>query len=219
MFCIYLQAPLLLILVTLHSLPGSSQYAGQINEALSQQGLRMDRAAAEEKKRKALALESRKRPSSTSFEPVESKRVKLEAEATQSSSVLSKFDFTSLPAPLITNLIVANLEAFTEPELISMVNTYRQSRGLSSSVVTITPPEALFEASKVHSTEPPISVLPRSTPTAEMVDGTLQAQDTEPLVKHEPLDPLKMDIDEEELEYEPEKLNEAVSLITISRID
>ncbi|KAF9557340.1 hypothetical protein CPC08DRAFT_710481 [Agrocybe pediades] len=190
-------------------LPGSSQYAGQISAALEQQGQRMDKAAAEEKKRKALVLESKKRPSSTSVDPVDNKRVKLETEVAQSSSALSNFDFTLLPAPLITNLIVANLNAFTEEELISLVNNYRQSRGLVSAVTAASIPEVPPEPTKPL----PIGATSAGSqpmPMTGVVDGT-RAQDVEVVVKHEPVDPLKMDIDEEELEYEPEKLNEALS--------
>ena len=32
-----------------------------------------------------------------------------------------------------------------------------------------------------------------------------------PAIKDEPVDPLQMDIDEDELEYEPDRLNEEVS--------
>jgi symplekin len=34
-----------------------------------------------------------------------------------------------------------------------------------------------------------------------------------PVVKDEPVDPLQMDIDQDELEYEPDKLNEEVQSI------
>lgn len=163
----------------------------------------MDRAAAEEKKRKADAFAAaadakRKRPSSLSGEHfTDPKRVKIEADSTTSTSAsfLAAFDFTSLPATLITELIVANLEAFTEPALIALVQAYRQSRG-------ITTPEA------VPSITAPVGPALKSTP-----EHRVQPTDQPPtppavaVVKDEPVDPLQMDIDEEELEYEPDKLN------------
>ncbi|KAF9482650.1 hypothetical protein BDN70DRAFT_874838 [Pholiota conissans] len=203
-----------ILLVHLSRLPSSTQYLGQINEALGMQGIRMDKAAAEEKKRKA---ENRKRPASAANEPIDNKRIKLEnvehtpTPAPNNAAFLSAFDFTSLPATLITNLIVANLEAFTEPQLIAMVNTYRQSRGLTSA--TKPAPAPAPAAPTIAAPTPSIPTGPRRqihsvedgiTPTPPIPTET-------PPMKVEPVDPLQMDIDEEELEYEPEKLNEELS--------
>ncbi|PPQ75883.1 hypothetical protein CVT24_000738 [Panaeolus cyanescens] len=120
-----------ILLIHISKIPASSQYVPQINDALSQQSMRMEKAAAEEKKRKLSLAESRKRPPSAAVEPVDNKRIKLDDTPQPSStSFLSAFDFTSLPAPLITNLIVANLEAFSDAQLVSLVNNFRQNRGL-----------------------------------------------------------------------------------------
>lgn len=202
------------------SLPNSAALVPQINDALSQQGMRLDKAAAEEKKRKALAAESRKRPSSNVNEPLDNKRIKLENEVTNSSSaaLLAAFDFTSLPAPLITNLIVANLEAFTEPQLIAMVDAYRQSRGLTGTSTRSIASDK-HSVSEPSTSEPskPTAVQDVAAPAVRRLATSVEKSQTppvepsEPVVQVEPVDPLKMDIDEEELEYEPEKLNEAVS--------
>ena len=173
----------------------------------------MDKASADEKKRKAASLESRKRPASASNEPTDNnKRIKLETEVAPqptpnpSAAFLSAFDFTSLPAALITNLIVANLEAFTEPQLIALVNTYRQSHGLNS----LQPPTAP-SVSTPPTTTPAIPTGPRNRvySVEKSLTPTPQTQPP-PVIKDEPVDPLQMDIDEE-LEYEPEKLNEEVT--------
>jgi len=175
----------------------------------------MDKAAAEEKRRKA-ASENRKRPSSGSNDTPDNKRIKLESEpSVQSTSAafLSAFDFTSLPAPLITNLIVANLEAFTEAQLISLVNAYRQARGMPTS----SPTEGILapSTSSVQGVVPPapsVPTGPRAGRSSEQ-SSTPQPHDSATdaaVVKEEPVDPLKMDIDEDELEYEPERLNEEV---------
>jgi len=184
----------------------------QITEALHIQGQRMDKAAADEKKRKATAQESRKRPASSSNEPTDHKRIKLETETppqptpNPSAAFLSNFDFTSLPAALITNLIVANLEAFTEPQLIALVNTYRQSHGLNS----LQPPTS---ATTPPTTAPSIPTGPRNRVYSVERSLTPPPQtQLPPVVKDEPVDPLQMDIDEDELEYEPEKLNEEVTI-------
>ncbi|KIK09035.1 hypothetical protein K443DRAFT_672073 [Laccaria amethystina LaAM-08-1] len=209
-----------ILLMHISRMSGNTQYVPQINEALAQQGTRMDKAAAEEKKRKAAAIENRKRPSSAPNEqPSDPKRAKLEPEPQPTTSFLATFDFTSLPAPLIADLIVANLEAFTEPALIALVQAYRQKNALGSSTPPIAPipvaaKSAALATTPGHTPSPTIPTGPRraahnivekpATPVSQPVIST-------PFVKEEPVDPLQMDIDEEEMEYEPSKLNEELS--------
>ena len=176
----------------------------------------MEKAASEEKKRKSTApntvTESRKRPSPVQNEqPVDAKRPKLDQEAPGSMApgstapFLASFDFTTLPAALISELIVANLEAFSEPALISLVQSFRQSRGLGTATPLAPSPTLV----------PPIA----APPTAPKKLLEKQRRDTEgtpvpgtpPPVKDEPVDPLQMDIDQDELEFEPDKLNAEVS--------
>jgi symplekin len=151
----------------------------------------MDRAAAEEKNRKSTAAvtESKKRPGSTlNDEASDAKRPRLEQDPLSrntSTAFLASFDFTALPAPLVTELIVANLQAFTESQLIALVNAHRQSRGIGNVPSAAVPPSAPTISSTLAVTEP-------SAPSQ---------------VKEEPEDPLQMDIDEDELEYEPDRLN------------
>lgn len=154
----------------------------------------MDKAAAEEKRLKAASGEgSRKRPSSSDEQASESKRPKLEQDSvtsTSSASFLAAFDFTSLPSALITELIVANLEAFTEPALIGLVQAYRQSRGVD-----------------ISATPPPSAPLAPSAPPPGPEPTHIAQSAAPPAVKDEPVDPLQMDIDEDEIEYEPDRLN------------
>jgi len=159
--------------------------------------MRMDKAVAEEKRRKA---DSRKRPSSA-IDSSDNKRIKLDSESspTNSAAFLSSFDFTSLPATLITNLIVSNLEAFTEAQLIELVNAYCQSRGIQPSAPLIAPGPT---SSIVSAANTSIS----SGPNAKTDISALPSSEA----KEEAVDPLKMDIDEYEMEYEPERLNEEV---------
>jgi symplekin len=149
----------------------------------------MDRASADEKARRiatatAAAEAAKKRPPSASNEAPDAKRQKLEQDSTNGTSAafLAGFDFTSLPVALITELVVANLLAFTEPALVALVEAYRDNRDAST-------------APSRHAPTP----VPEPTPTTQVI--------TAPAVKQEPIDPLKMDIDEEEMEYEPDKLN------------
>ncbi|KAJ7077855.1 Symplekin tight junction protein C terminal-domain-containing protein [Mycena belliarum] len=194
-----------ILLVHLSRAPGNAHYVPQIQEILAQQGIRMDKASADEKKRKALLAsggsDARKRPAPTSAErPSEPKRAKLEPEPpTSSASFLATFDFTSLPAPLITDLIVANIEAFSENALIALVQAYRQSRSISD-------PAA-------QGTTKPVPTKPTATTPSTQVATPEVSASAPPVakVKEEPVDPLQMDIDQDELEYEPDKLNEELS--------
>ena len=178
----------------------------------------MDKAAADERKRKTAQVETRKRPSSNPSEPAESKRIKLENETQNSSaSFLAAFDFTSLPASLITSLIVANLEAFTESRLISLVDTYHQNWRLGVTT-PVQPPMSTgsiaMPVPKPAAASPPIQNIPTGPrKSVYTIDNTFTPPPqpmAEAAIKDEPVDPLQMDIDEDEFEFEPEKLNEEV---------
>ncbi|KAF8552401.1 hypothetical protein OG21DRAFT_1486223 [Imleria badia] len=172
--------------------PHGSAFGAQINEALSQQAVRMERASAEEKARKAAVAATaaeavKKRPLPTgpaADQPTDAKRLKVEVDnvAANSAAFLASFDFTTLPIALVTDLIVANLQAFTEPALLGLVQTYRQGREGAA----------------------------RTASQDGGADEAMLTSETPP-VKDEPVDPLQMDIDEEEMEYEPDRLNEALS--------
>ena len=166
--------------------PHGPTFQHQLSEAIAVQRARMDKAAEEEKARKVAGEASRKRLLSSGEDSTDAKRQKLEQDAAATSAAfLAGFDFTSLPAALITELVVANLQAFTEPVLISLVQAYREkpaaNRSLQASTSTRSGPES----------GPSSNILPVPVPA----------------VKPEPVDPLKMDIEEEEIEYEPDKLN------------
>ncbi|KAH9945718.1 Symplekin tight junction protein C terminal-domain-containing protein [Amylocystis lapponica] len=193
--------------------PQGAAFSSQIHTAIATQTARMEQAAAAEKQRKAAAAADASRKRSPSGTPAQdapdSKRPKLEHEgAATAAQQLSSFDFTSLPANLVTDLIVANLEAFTEPALIGLVQAYRHKRTMaaaaSSATSTGTAPDIAPAATPVP--EPPEAParhdpLSRKSMTPPTAPKALLA------VKAEPVDPLRMDIDEEEIEYEPDKLN------------
>ncbi|KAE9401084.1 hypothetical protein BT96DRAFT_919061 [Gymnopus androsaceus JB14] len=195
-----------IILIHISRISHAGQLVPQINEALSAQAARMETAAAEEKKRKAAVaagiIEPKKRPT-TEADRADVKRVKLEptstAEPPPNSSVYS-FDFSTLPAPLITDLIVANLEAFTEPTLIALIQAYRQRTGAGPSSAVAPAPAAAS-----------VSVPAPVTTVEEIARPQSPSPTAAPPVKEEPVDPLQMDIDQDELEYEPDRLNEELS--------
>ena len=166
--------------------PHGPTFQHQLSEAIAVQRARMDKAAEEEKARKVVGDASRKRLLSSGEESTDAKRQKLEQDAAATSAAfLAGFDFTSLPAALITELVVANLQAFTEPVLISLVQAYREKPAANQS------PQASTSTRSGPKSGPSSNILPVPVPA----------------VKPEPVDPLKMDIEEEEIEYEPDKLN------------
>lgn len=163
--------------------PHGPTFQHQLSEAIAVQRTRMEKATSEERARKEA---SKKRSLSLGGESSDAKRQKLEQDAAATSAAfLAGFDFTSLPAALITELVVANLQAFTEPALISLVQAYQEKHATNQA------PQASTSAQSAPEPGPSSSVFPPPVPA----------------VKAEPVDPLKMDIDEEEIEYEPDKLN------------
>ncbi|KAH9935928.1 Symplekin tight junction protein C terminal-domain-containing protein [Epithele typhae] len=196
--------------------PQGQPFQNKIQVALSAQSSRMEQAAAAEKARKAaLAEASRKRsPSGTPAAATpEPKRPKLEHDVALTSLV--GFDYTSLPANLVTELIVANLQAYTENALIGLVQSYRHTKHLGSIPgLSSTPPPAgpSRGPEQATATPPPMgSRMPPSEPRADR-DRKVKSATPPPLAsvvvkQEEPVDPLKMDIDDEEMEYEPDKLN------------
>jgi len=168
----------------------------------------MEAAARDDRQRR----EGRKRAASApAGEPSDAKRPKIDSESTLDiTSTLAAFDFTSLPPSLITDLIIANLEAFTESALESLVQQYRRNYGTSKISSQPSPPTPPTSPSALPSKVP---TGPRSLMVQQAADrsSTPPAQTTPPVVKvEEPVDPLQMDIDQDELEFEPETLNAQV---------
>ncbi|CDO73286.1 hypothetical protein BN946_scf185008.g48 [Trametes cinnabarina] len=212
--------------------PQGAPFMGQIQAFLHAQAGRMEQAAIQEKARKAAAAEEASRKRSATATPVtdlpDSKRPKLEHEPTPPTGTAAAFDFSSLPATLVTDLIVANLQAFTEPALLGLVQAYRHKKAAAAAAPAVIPavpgisttspstaPTAPARASVIpQPTPPPPPTAPRAArpPSEPRADrrpkpATPPPAPAAPIVKEEPVDPLKMDIDDEEVEYEPDKLN------------
>ncbi|KAF7294404.1 hypothetical protein MKEN_01432800 [Mycena kentingensis (nom. inval.)] len=177
----------ILLVLSVSRLQMNAPHVPLIQDILQRQTVRLEEAAAAEKRRKHLGLPvERKRPAPQSVEP-EAKRAKLDTDA---SSILASFDFTQLPAPLITDLIVANLEAFSDSALATLVDAYRKSHG------------GPLTAPGSSSSKPP------PAGSRDGVRVNIEATATPPpvAVKEEPVDPLKMVMDDE-IEYEPDRIN------------
>lgn len=224
--------------------PQGQPFASQIQTALAVQAARIEKVAFEEKQRKA----ERKRPPSASSTPEapEAKRQKLEPQSSDTAALLASFDFTTLPAALVTDLVVANLQAFSEAAFVEMVQAYRRGKaappapaaGPSTSAgapppqAAQTPPPSANGQAAYHppsKSSTPIPTGPRAAAVAEAsksatpvprdvressdIRSMSRSPPGTPPVKAEaePVDPLQMDIDEEEIEYEPDRLNLEVS--------
>ena len=171
----------------------------------------MEQAAIAEKQRKAAAAAEASRKRSPPIAPAQdapdAKRPKLEHD-TAAASATAGFDFTSLPAALVTDLIVANIQAFSEATLIGLVQAYRHKR--TQSATTTAANVAGASAQAPPDTPGPVDDRRSEPPRRRSPTPPVPSPEPVPTatpVKQEPVDPLKMDIDEEELEYEPDRLN------------
>ncbi|TBU30651.1 Symplekin tight junction protein C terminal-domain-containing protein [Dichomitus squalens] len=213
-----------ILLTHISRTPQGHPFVGQIQSALAAQAARMEQAVAEEKARRAAAAEASKKRTTTATpvtEAPESKRPKLEHEPVPALGA-GGFDFSALPATLVTDLIVANLQAHTENALIGLVQAYRHKKATTS-----IPVPAVAEIPGLSSTPPPsrgstaehvASVsAQRPPPSGPRADREKKAKSVTPppppapVKIEEPVDPLKMDIDDEEMEYEPDRLNLEIS--------
>ncbi len=192
----------------------------------------MEQATADERTRRAMATQAqadaRKRPpSATAQGEEEAKRQKVEGDPNaDATALLAAFDFTTLPVALIAELIVANLQAFSEETFQARINAYRRSASTGVAAPAPVPAAAapvstaiLETAAAASENMVPAKMLP-TMPAADrareraLAQGS-SAQADEPSsssrVKEEPVDPLQMDMDED-IEYEPDRLNLEVCL-------
>jgi symplekin len=195
----------------------------------------MEQAAADERTRRAMVTQAqadaRKRPPSTTVQGEEEvKRQKVEGDPNaDATALLAAFDFTTLPAALIAELIVANLQAFSEETFQARINAYRRSASTSVAAPAPVPAAAapvstaVLETAAASENAVPVK-LPPTMPAAdrarERASQASSAQVDEPTssstVKEEPVDPLQMDMDED-IEYEPDRLNLEVCLPSYPR--
>ncbi|KAH9032328.1 Symplekin tight junction protein C terminal-domain-containing protein [Lactarius hengduanensis] len=205
--------------------PAGANFAREITEALNKQTQRMEQAVADERARKAIAAQAqadaRKRPLATAAAAEEeAKRQRVEADPNgDATALLAAFDFTTLPVVLITELIVANLQAFSDEVFQARVNAYRRPAPASIAAPAPVPAAAtsvaVLENSVTSESTAPARRTPPTMPAADRARERALAQGSstqldEPSsssrVKEEPMDPLQMDLDED-IEYEPDSLN------------
>ncbi|KAI0255985.1 Symplekin tight junction protein C terminal-domain-containing protein [Lactifluus subvellereus] len=205
-----------------------SNFTREINDALTKQAQRMEQAATEERARKAMATQaqadSRKRPSSAvALGEEDAKRQKVEADPNpDATALLAAFDFTTLPVAIITELIVTNLQAFSEEAFQARINAYRRPSLAPATVAAPAPvpavaapvsPAALEKAVAAENAAPvkmpptmPAADRARERALAQASSAPVDEPSSSSRVKEEPVDPLQMDMDED-IEYEPDQLN------------
>ena len=187
----------------------------------------MEQAVVDERARKAVAAQAqtdaRKRPPTTATSDEESsKRQRVEADPNaDATALLAAFDFTTLPVALITELIVANLQAFSDEVFHARVNAYRHPAPASSiaapapvSVAAAPVSAAVLENSVTLESTTSVKTPPtmpaadraRERALAQVSSTPLDEPSSSSRVKEEPMDPLQMDMDED-IEYEPDNLN------------
>ncbi|KAH9074729.1 Symplekin tight junction protein C terminal-domain-containing protein [Lactarius deliciosus] len=197
--------------------PAGANFAREITEALNKQTQRMEQAVADERARKAIAAQAQadaRKPEE------EAKRQRVEADPNgDATALLAAFDFTTLPVALIAELIVANLQAFSDEVFQARVNAYRRPAPASiaspSPVPAAATSVAVLENSVTSESTAPARRTPPTMPAADrareraLAQGSSTQQDepsSSSRVKEEPMDPLQMDMDED-IEYEPDNLN------------
>lgn len=216
------------MVLTLSRIPQAASFTTVINGALATQAARVEQAVIDDKQRKAAAAEASKKRSSITpaQDGPDTKRPKIEHPPDSAAAMLSTFDFTQLPVNLVTDLIVANLQAFSENTLIGLVRAYRHRKSTAANANAAVPSSASasvsVSASASTSTQALTPVAP-AIPTGPRSERQLTKSATPPPApavkeeKEEPIDPLQMVADDDELEYEPDRLNLEVRFPNFSR--
>jgi symplekin len=169
----------------------------------------------------AMQIDPRKRPPSTGSSEEDAKRQKVEVDPNaDATALLAAFDFTTLPAALIAELIVANLQAFSDETLQVRINAYHRPAPAGVAAPAPVPasasPVSAQALETVAASENAVAVkMPPTMPAADRARERALAQaspaqvegpSSSTVVKEEPVDPLQMDMDED-IEYEPDRLN------------
>ncbi|KAF8605954.1 hypothetical protein BDV93DRAFT_490054 [Ceratobasidium sp. AG-I] len=201
--------------------PQGAPYTRQIADAIQAQTARMEQAAQEARRKRALEAEANevvKRTKLESVLPPTPPNIPPAATpqgtggAQTSAPAFANFDFSTLPLPLVVDILIANLQALSDEKLATAIiarRAYLSSVSVSTSTSTPAAPAPVPAPQYQQQTDAPLLAAPApQAPGPSPTQLESQAQpEPEPPVKEEPLDPLKMDIDDDDLEYEPDKLN------------
>ncbi|KAG8745157.1 hypothetical protein FRC12_014635, partial [Ceratobasidium sp. 428] len=184
--------------------PQGAPYTRQIADAIQAQSARMEQAAQEARRKRMLeaeTAESAKRAKvETPAAPTPPGLPAVDVPTPAPAPAFANFDFSTLPLPLVVDILIANLQALSDERLVTAVAGRRAHLSRSTSAAP-TPQAPVTDA------PPLVAPAPQAPgPSPAQLESQTQPE-PEPAVKEEPLDPLKMDIDDDDLEYEPDKLN------------
>ncbi|CAE6440409.1 unnamed protein product [Rhizoctonia solani] len=195
--------------LTLTRSPQGAPYARQIADAIQAQTARMEAAAQEARRKRALEAEANEAAKRTKLEPLPvATPPSVPTPVEPPTSTFANFDFSTLPLPLVVDILIANLTVLSDERLANAITARRAF--LSQSTIPVAPVTPIIQPD----VPPLVAPTPQLPVSASQLESQSQAQaqappEPEPPVKEEPLDPLKMDIDDDDLEYEPDKLNVA----------
>ncbi|QRV74154.1 symplekin [Ceratobasidium sp. AG-Ba] len=197
-----------ILLQNLYRSPQGAPYARQIADAIQAQTARMEQAAQEARRKRVLEAEAAESAKRTKLEPPVVPTppnidvpTPVPAPAPVAAPAFGHFDFSTLPLPLVVDILIANLQALSDERLATAISARK---------LQLSRPPAVQQPTSVDG-PPLLAPAPQAPgPSPAQLESQTQRQppvEAEPAVKEEPLDPLKMDIDDDDLEYEPDKLN------------
>ncbi|CAE6446197.1 unnamed protein product [Rhizoctonia solani] len=196
-----------ILLHHIYKSPQGAPYARQIADAIQAQTARMEAAAQEARRKRALEAEANEAAKRTKLEPPPvATPPSAPTPVEPPTSTFANFDFSTLPLPLVVDILIANLTVLSDERLANAITARRAF--LSQSTIPMAPVTPTIQPD----VPPLVAPTPQLPVSASQLESQTQAQappEPEPPVKEEPLDPLKMDIDDDDLEYEPDKLNVA----------
>lgn len=112
--------------------PQGAPYVRQIADAIQAQTARMDQAAQEARRKRALEAEANEAVKRTKLEsvhpptppnvpPVATPQAATVAQTPIPASAFANFDFSTLPLPLVVDILVANLQALPDERLTTAI--------------------------------------------------------------------------------------------------
>ncbi|KAG9104316.1 hypothetical protein FRC06_003605 [Ceratobasidium sp. 370] len=162
----------------------------------------MEQAAQEARRKRTLEAEAAESAKRTRLEtPVAPTPPSVPVDVPTPAPAFANFDFSTLPLALVVDILIANMQALSDERLATAISGRRAYLSMSA-VATPT-----HQQSSTMDAPPLVAPAPQAPgPSPAQLESQTQSE-PEPTVKEEPLDPLKMDIDDDDLEYEPDKLN------------
>ncbi|CUA78065.1 Symplekin [Drosophila melanogaster] [Rhizoctonia solani] len=190
--------------------PQGAPYTRQIADAIQAQTARMETAAQEARRKRALEAEANEAAKRTKLEaPPVATPPSAPTPVEPPTSTFANFDFSTLPLPLVVDILIANLVVLSDERLANAVAARRAFLSRSAPPAVPVVPVVQPDVPPIVAPTPQLPVSASQLESQSQTEAQARQPEPEPPIKEEPLDPLKMDIDDDDLEYEPDKLNVA----------